>query len=157
MVPGVAAWGLLRVLVGETGSMTRCRLYGRLAWIVIVSLLTPGKPNSFSSGREGESAAIQKIRYVSFPIADRDVPESVHDSLALFHDLAHELTNGRNVAVHCRQGIGRSALVAAGTLIVSGVIADKALAAVREARGLDVPETAAQREWVEQLSAGVLR
>jgi hypothetical protein len=55
------------------------------------------------------------------------------------------------VAVHCRQGIGRSGLIAAGVLAASGTSPEDAIAAVSSARGLPVPETSAQRLWVQGL------
>jgi protein-tyrosine phosphatase len=122
---------------------------------VLVSLLTRAEEEQFQLGAEGQGAEAAGIRYVSFPTEDRSVPNSLEKSLGLLHDLARELLGGRNVAVHCRQGIGRSSLIAAGVLIVSGVAVQQALAAVRKARGFDVPETAAQLEWVEKLPAEV--
>ena len=58
---------------------------------------------------------------------------------------------GKNVAVHCRQGIGRSGLIAAGLLTTSGIPPDEAIQIVSTARRLAVPETMDQRLWVEQL------
>jgi protein-tyrosine phosphatase len=57
------------------------------------------------------------------------------------------------VAVHCRQGIGRSGMIAAGALMRSGVGADKAVDVVSAARGVAIPETAAQRYWLYQLDS----
>jgi protein-tyrosine phosphatase len=84
---------------------------------------------------------------------DRGVPASTQDALALLRTIRAELEAGRNVAVHCRQGIGRSGLIAAGVLVISGVPAGKALEVVSSARGQVVPETPAQVAWVRQLPA----
>jgi len=71
----------------------------------------------------------------------------------LFNAIAAALEAGKNVAVHCRQGIGRSGLVAAGVLLAPGMGADKALEVVGAARGETIPETAAQLQWIEHLSS----
>ncbi len=91
--------------------------------------------------RAGLAAGSNRIRFVSFPMPDRGVP-------------AFNLGRARlDVAVHCRQGIGRSGLIAAGVLVTSGVPAGKALEVVSSARGQIVPETPAQVAWVRQLPA----
>jgi protein-tyrosine phosphatase len=124
---------------------------------LLVSLLTQAEEEQFQLGSEGRIAESAGIHYISFPTEDRSVPDSLEQSLSLFQDLSRQLGNGRNVAVHCRQSIGRSSLIAAGVLIASGIAVKNALAAVREARGFDVPETAAQLEWVERLPVGAVR
>jgi protein-tyrosine phosphatase len=66
------------------------------------------------------------------------------------------LEAGENVAVHCRQGVGRSALVAVGALMIAGTPPETSLETVRLARGLEVPETKEQLNWVrEQLAESV--
>ena len=55
---------------------------------------------------------------------------------------------GQSVCLHCRQGIGRSAVIAACLQVMSGLDPEEAFKRVGEARGLPVPETSEQREWV---------
>ena len=55
---------------------------------------------------------------------------------------------GQRVPIRCRQGIGRSGMLAAALLIVDGMTMDSALAYIKEARGVPVPETDQQREWI---------
>lgn len=57
------------------------------------------------------------------------------------------------VLVHCRQGIGRSGLVAARLLAKKGTSPGAAIEMVSAARGLAVPETAEQREWIDRYAA----
>ena len=45
-------------------------------------------------------------------------------------------------------GIGRSSVIAACALICSGIEAEEALALIRASRGLIVPDTDDQRDWV---------
>ncbi|HEV8483740.1 MAG TPA: protein-tyrosine phosphatase family protein, partial [Blastocatellia bacterium] len=51
--------------------------------------------------------------YISFPIPDRDVPESTRETTKLCEMLAQLASKGENIVIHCRQGIGRSSIVAA--------------------------------------------
>lgn len=59
-----------------------------------------------------------------------------------------ELVAGRSIAIHCRAGIGRASLVAAAVLRMLGVSGEEALARISASRGLAVPDTEAQRQWV---------
>jgi protein-tyrosine phosphatase len=100
---------------------------------------------------ESQVAEVQGIRFISFPIPDRGVPASLPAAVSLMSGIARVLEEGKNVAVHCRQGIGRSGLIAAGILATAGIRLDDAIEAVSSARGLDVPETLDQRLWVQGL------
>ena len=70
---------------------------------------------------EAAAAGNHGLRFISFPIPDRGVPSSARDATCLPAGIVAELENGRNVAVHCRQGVGRSGLIACGVLIASGM------------------------------------
>ena len=118
---------------------------------VVVSLLEKDEAAQFDLDREREVAESKGVHFISFPIPDRGVPASTREALSLFSEIAAELEAGKNVAVHCRQGIGRSGLVAVGVLLVSGMGVDKALEVVGAARGEAVPETPAQVQWIERL------
>ncbi|MFT4110031.1 hypothetical protein, partial [Propionicimonas sp.] len=58
---------------------------------------------------------------------------------------------GHGVAIHCRAGIGRSSVLAAAVLQLEGVPADEAWNLISHARGLPVPDTDAQRRFVDKL------
>ena len=92
------------------------------------------------------------IEFISFPIPDRGVPASLLLALPLLTKIAGALEEGKNVAVHCRQGVGRSGMIAAGVLVSSGAGTEDAIKAVSNARGVPVPETSSQREWLRHLS-----
>ena len=102
-------------------------------------------------GHEGDVAESRGVHFVSFPIPDRGVPASTRDALLLLADTAAALREGKNVAVHCRQGLGRSGLVAAGLLVTSGMGAAEAIDLVSGARGVTIPETSAQVQWIRRL------
>jgi protein-tyrosine phosphatase len=118
---------------------------------VVVSLLEEHEAAQLELGHEGEIAESKGIRFISFPIPDRGVPASTRDARSLLSNLSGALADGKNVAVHCRQGIGRSGLIAAGLLVTSGMEAEKAVRAVSAARGQNIPETPAQLQWIRQL------
>ena len=118
---------------------------------VVVSLLEKDEEAELELSHEGDVAQSKGVQFISFPIPDRGVPASTKDALALLGRIAAALAEGKNVAIHCRQGIGRSGLLAAGVLMASGTSVDKALAIVSAARGLTVPETPAQHEWIKHL------
>jgi protein-tyrosine phosphatase len=116
----------------------------------VVSLLEKNEEKQLELSEEGHVAEANGIHFVSFPIVDRGVPASVRSTVALLRSVNDALESGKNVAVHCRQGIGRAALVAAGTLMAAGKSAATALEAIRSARGLNVPETEEQRDWLQK-------
>jgi protein-tyrosine phosphatase len=88
------------------------------------------------------------IELVSFPIPDRGVPASMRKTGRLARDISHALRTGKAVAVHCRAGIGRSALIAACVLVRNGYDVHAAFDTIAKARGVEVPDTEAQRAWV---------
>ncbi|HEV8415640.1 MAG TPA: dual specificity protein phosphatase family protein [Bryobacteraceae bacterium] len=118
---------------------------------VVVSLLEEDEAAQFELAHEGEVAESKGVGFISFPIPDREVPASTQEALSLFSTVAAALEEGKNIAVHCRQGIGRSGLIAAGVLLTSGMSVDKALEVVGAARGVTVPETPAQLQWIKHL------
>jgi protein-tyrosine phosphatase len=118
---------------------------------VIVSLLEADEAAQLDLAGEAKAADANGIRFISFPIPDRGVPGSAPAAASLIADIADALEKGRNVAVHCRQGIGRSGLIASAVLASSGLNPERAIEVVSSARGLPVPETSPQRLWLQQL------
>ncbi len=119
---------------------------------VVVSLLTPTENEELELKDEGRFSKAKGVRFVSFPIEDRSIPASTAKLQELVVQLGSEIQRGKNIAVHCRQGIGRSSLVSAAVLLLAGEDLDQALASIRNARGLEVPETIEQRRWLEQFA-----
>ena len=118
----------------------------------VVSLLTPGEEETLGLKREKEECAARGIHFLSFPIEDRGVPSSVTGAGKLVSDISGLLRKNLNVAIHCRQGIGRSSMIAAAALVLNGADLSEALDRISVARGLPVPETDAQRQWLDQFS-----
>jgi protein-tyrosine phosphatase len=122
---------------------------------VVVSLLTPDEVTEFDLEAEKESCEAHGIRFISFPIPDRGVPASKDAATSLVHNLEQSLADGQNVALHCRQSVGRSALIAAYLLAESGEEPRNAFERIGSARGTTVPETAEQQHWVEDRAAAL--
>ncbi len=119
---------------------------------VIVSLLETDEAADLGLELEGELSRAAGLEFISFPIVDRSIPTSSSAAVTLLEDLLGLIAAGKNVGVHCRQGIGRSALVAAGVLALDGISPSVAFQLVGEARGIPVPETEQQRNWVIALA-----
>lgn len=123
---------------------------------MVISLLEDGEASELGLGYEANVAGSRGIDFSSFPIPDRGVPASTQDALLLQRRIGAALDEGKNVAVHCRQGIGRSGLIAAGILIASGTAVENAIDAVSVARGEAVPETREQLHWLKHLPSELL-
>lgn len=119
----------------------------------IVSLLDEKESAAFDLSLERSEVETHRIQFVAFPIPDRGVPETTPSAHSLVSKLRTELENGRTVAIHCRQGIGRSAMIAAGVLVASGLSSNEAIERVSAARGVITPETADQMRWIAQMAA----
>jgi len=131
------------------------RLWRQAGLDVIVSLLTPDEVAEFDLAKEGAACRKHGVEFNSLPIADRGVPASRKSVLTLAHALGERLAAGKRVAVHCRQGIGRSALLAACLLVIVGEAPETAFGRIRLARGCPVPDTPEQQEWVTAFAAEV--
>lgn len=122
----------------------------------VVSLLTPEELQDLGLIDEKKLSEGKSLRFFSLPIPDRGVPASNAAASAVLRSVQGALETGENVAIHCRQSIGRSGMIAAALLAASGVSPSEALHRVSAARGLEVPETEEQRAWVMQMTtAGV--
>jgi protein-tyrosine phosphatase len=118
----------------------------------VVSLLTPQENQELELGAESNLTQARGLPFISLPTEDRGVPPCWDDASLAVAKIEEMLRQGRNVAVHCRQGIGRSGRIAAAVLVKDGSVPDDSLELVSDARGLPVPETPQQREWVRKFS-----
>lgn len=114
----------------------------------VLSLLTADEERDLDLRDEGVEVGGQRMEFRSFPIPDRQVPRSEAKLAEELERVSRTLSTGKNFLVHCRQGIGRSGLVAACLLVKKGMSPGAAVEAVSAARGLPVPETTEQRDWI---------
>ncbi len=121
----------------------------------VLSLLTKEEEQDLDLKREAEVTKAQGMQFLSFPIVDRNVPTSQSALVGVIEKIDEDLSAERNVVIHCRQGIGRSGLIAACLLILKGVDSSAALDQLSVARGLPVPETDEQRRWIERYAASL--
>jgi protein-tyrosine phosphatase len=115
----------------------------------VVSLLTPDEERDMDLRDEGAEVRTQGMDFTSFPIPDRQIPRSEAKWAEVLERVDQALSTGKNVLVHCRQGIGRSGLVAACLLVKKGMSPGAAVESVSAARGMSVPETPEQRDWID--------
>lgn len=121
---------------------------------VSTCLFRPGHPQKLEElGLKDEADCCRHcgIEFLSFPIEDRSVPTNPSFDTFL-RNVNEHLTKGERVAVHCRAGIGRSAIIVACLLMRNGLSAEAAFAAIQKARAIPVPDTPEQRRWVEEYS-----
>src|SRR5215467_627179 len=120
---------------------------------VVVSLLEQQEVDELDLRQEPTLCETAGIKFVSFPIPDRGIPESMRETQRVVRSLSAAVADGRAVAIHCRAGIGRSSLIAACVLVHLGYDANSAFDTIARARGVGVPDTELQRDWVSQFQA----
>ena len=119
----------------------------------IVSLLEHREAIDVGLGSEQQLAEKYGMRFVSYPIPDRGLPTSIDAYLNFTKNLYHEAADGVNTVVHCRAGIGRAGIICAGVLLHCGYTPKDALERISQRRGVEVPDTQAQIDWVAKSAA----
>jgi protein-tyrosine phosphatase len=114
----------------------------------VVSLLEADEATELGLVAEGSICEAFGIEFTQFPIPDRGLPASHSQVQSLARSLASELRAGRSIAIHCRAGIGRSSLMAGCVMHLLSVPHQEILPMIARARGLAVPDTHQQIEWL---------
>jgi len=125
----------------------------RLGLDILVSMLEPTEAAELGLSGEGSVCARTGLDFVSIPIQDRGVPESGLRFAAAVAELHARVAAGAAIGVHCRACIGRSSLIAAAVLVASGLSPSEAWRRLESARGVPVPDTEEQRNWLECFGA----
>jgi protein-tyrosine phosphatase len=113
----------------------------------LVSHLTEYEVYALGLADEAEACAAAGIRFHLYPIEDRGIPEQPGFDFFI-EGLAAIIRRGGFVVVHCRGGIGRSSVAAAALLVRLGMAPGDALKAIAKARGLPIPDTMEQYDFV---------
>jgi protein-tyrosine phosphatase len=152
-----------RLLVGEyPGSRSRADTMDRLKLVLaagitqFIDLTDESELPSYESLLPFSAPSGRRIEYQREPIPDHGVPTSDEVMTRILATLSAALDSGQIVYLHCRAGIGRSAMVAGCYLVEQGMSGDEALEALQNcwqqsAKSLDwvcVPETDDQYEYV---------
>ena len=121
----------------------------------VLSLLMPEEEKDLDLEQEAGEVKRLGMEFVSFPIPDRQIPKSDAKWAEVLERAASTLSEGKNVVVHCRQGIGRSGLAAACLLVRKGISPGAAVEMVSAARGVHIPETSERRDWIDHYAVGL--
>ena len=121
----------------------------------VVSLLTRSEEVELSLTEESDLVRRSGITFINFPIPDYSVPRSQEATRQIVDELRDQVSRGNKVGIHCRQGIGRSSLVAACVLVALGESSGNAFSQIENARGVSVPDTTEQRNWVVSFAQNV--
>ena len=116
----------------------------------VVSLLEPVEVVELSLQREREICAQHRIDFINLAVKDRSLP-SLEEFEDLISTIVQKLRSGKVVAVHCRAGIGRSGMVVCCALLNFGHSALSAIELVSRSRGVPVPDTTEQRDFIERI------
>jgi len=78
----------------------------------------------------------KNISFLHLPMVNNVLPDDGFEEKWRLSrlDLLNCLQQGERILIHCKEGVGRSGIVAARLLIESGIAADLAIKAVRKAR-----------------------
>ena len=119
---------------------------------IVVSLLEQDEINELEIEKEEFWCNEKGITFLNYPIGDRQTPKSFTETLELVRKLQNFITQGKKVAIHCRQGIGRATLIAVSVLVLQEYSVENAFVKITESRGCKVPDTQEQIDWVKSFA-----
>jgi len=119
---------------------------------LLVSLLEVDEVYELGLQDEEATCNSHGIEFINFPIPDRGIPCKESDVKELINYIGSKLLNKASVIVHCRMGIGRSSLIAGAVLLKEGLRVEEIIALISNARGLNVPDTQEQIDWLKRHS-----
>lgn len=115
---------------------------------LVVSLLTPAEAHELGLSEEAAVCARHGLAFLSHPIIDRGVPDSVLAVQRTVDTICRAIEGGGGAVVHCRAGIGRSGVIAAAVLLRHGLAPAEAFSLITTQRRVRVPDTREQKQWV---------
>ncbi len=120
---------------------------------VIVSMLEREEAGELGLADQAAVCRAAGVHFINCPVTDHGTPADEDAVRAAVDEATAALSQGQRVAAHCFAGIGRSPLFVACVLARHGVPVDVAWARLHAARGLRLPDTAAQQRWVARFAA----
>jgi len=119
---------------------------------IVASLLTPEEETELDLVDEGAACEQAGLEFRRFAIPDRQTPDHSTSFAAFVRELHGDALRGRAVVAHCRAGIGRSSVLLASMLTLSGYSVQDAFIMISGVRGFSVPDTPEQIEWVDRFA-----
>jgi ADP-ribosylglycohydrolase len=156
VVPGRLLVGEYPGSVSRAAAMERLRAFLSAGVTCFIDLTESGELPSYERLLPFETPAGRRVEYLREPITDHAVPESRAVMSRILAMLDDALSAGHVVYLHCRGGVGRSAMAAGCWLAARGQDGERALEALQEfwqaSRHSEiwptVPETDEQRCYV---------
>ena len=116
----------------------------------LVSLLESDEAVELGLVDELVCCAAHEIEFLSIPVPDLGAPRDSEKFVLAATGLAQALTEGKHIAVHCRQSVGRSGMLEVSVAVAAGLQLGEAVEIVSKARGVRVPETPVQLTWLRR-------
>lgn len=114
----------------------------------VASLLADDEAQLLGLETEKQQVEQASMAFDQFTIVDMQLPHSLQAFARFSRELYQRVNSGEHVVVHCRAGIGRSGITAAAVLLHHGMPAEDAFAQISRNRGLAVPDTQEQYDWI---------
>jgi protein-tyrosine phosphatase len=122
----------------------------------VASMLADDEAQMLGLAKEKQQVEQASMAFDQFAIVDMQLPQSLQAFAEFSRDLYQRASSGENVVVHCRAGIGRSGITAAAVLLHHGMLAEDAFAQISHKRGLAVPDTQEQYDWIVSNQAEII-
>ena len=123
-----------------------------LDYEAVVSLLTKEEEDELNLLNEKNEAEKQGLKFYSFPIIDRSIPEDKEKFINLIKELTELLKSGKGIGIHCRMGIGRAGLACSAILMELGENYESAMNIISEARRLRITDHESQVDFLANLN-----
>lgn len=118
----------------------------------VISMLSDKEIAEFGLTNEGERLGRRGVSFTRYGVIDYGTPDMPRFR-GLIDAMRVEMEAGSHVHIHCAGGTGRAGTVASCLLLGDGVDAAEAVRRVSEARGVQVPETSKQLDFVTAFSS----
>jgi protein-tyrosine phosphatase len=113
----------------------------------IVSLLTREEVDELGLQNEKACCEAFGMGFYQLSIVDRGLPDTGRFT-DLVANVSGHLIDGQSISIHCRAGIGRAGMLASCCLVHLGMTAEQAISTVCAGRGVVIPDTEEQKEFI---------